>query len=259
MLQFLEPHDATLTTFTGRTERHGEEDIPAVSFGIKITGPNTLLDLLSSTLRTTLYAAVEGQPQLPGVEESTPLLRSKELDTIPLDISYEGWTVTVKHGIADDADIVLGDSKVDVQKVRVFDGGTVEVYGRVGSSDVDAREAGLLWSKQKQQIALILKAPEPIADAIDGSTAAFEADHPDQGTLLDGDAQAHDATDAFVRSAGDEGLDAGVDVADVDGDADVQDDDHAAFEAGARASLGQRVSAGVEASRRRMRAGGAAR
>lgn len=35
MLQFLEPQDATMTTFTGRTEKHGDEWIPAVT---KATG-----------------------------------------------------------------------------------------------------------------------------------------------------------------------------------------------------------------------------
>lgn len=200
MLQFLEPRDALMTTFTGRTEKHGDEWIPAVSFGFKITGANTLLDLLSPTLRTTLYAPVEGQEQLPGVEPTTPLLRSKEIDTIPLDTEYEGWTVTVEHGIDDESAIVLGDSRVKVHTVRLYEGGTVDIMGTVGSSDVDSREAGLLWSKQKRTVSLMLKAPEPLADPIDGTVAAFNNDHPDQASLLDSDAPRMDATDAFVHA-----------------------------------------------------------
>lgn len=208
MLQFLEPRDAHMTTFTGRTEKHGDEWIPAVSFGFKITGANTLLDLLSPTLRLTLYSPVEGQEQLPGVELTTPLLRSKDIETIPLGIEYEGWTCTVEHGIDSTSAIVLGDSKVKVQSVKVYEGGTVDIIGSVSSSDVNAEEAGLLWSKQKTEISLILKAPEPKVDAIDGTVAAFQADHPDQHSLLDDDAPAMDATEAFVRSGTDEGLDA---------------------------------------------------
>lgn len=206
MLQFIEPQDATMTTFTGRTEKHGDEWIPAVTFGFKITGSNVLLDLISPTLRPTLYKAVDGQEDLPGVDPTTPLLRSKEIDVLPLGIVYEGWTATVEHGISNESAIVLGDSKVEVVSVQVYEGGSVDIHGKVSSSDVDAREAGLLWSKQKSAISLILKAPEPKADPIDGSVSAFEADHPGQGSLLDDDAPAMDATDAFIRSGTDEGL-----------------------------------------------------
>lgn len=185
-----------MTTFTGRTERHGDEWIPAVSFGFKITGANTLLDLLSPTLRLTLYSPVEGQEQLPGVEPTTPLLRSKDIETIPLGMEYEGWTVTVEHGIDGTSAIVLGDSKVKVQSVKVYEGGTVDIIGSVSSSDVNAEEAGLLWSKQKTEISLILKAPEPKADVIDGTVAAFNADHPGQQDMLD-------ATDTFLEEHGD--------------------------------------------------------
>lgn len=203
------PRQAQMTTFTGRTEKHGDFWVPAVTIGFEITGANTLLDLLSPTLRTTLYAPVEGQEQLPGVEPSTPILRCKDVTSVPLGIEYTGWTATIEHGIADDSAIVLGDSTVKIKTVQVFEGGTVEICGSISSSDINEAEAGLLWAKQKTTISLALKAPEPLADAIDGTVAAFNADHPGQGDLLDGDAPAQDATDAFIRSGGDEGLDAG--------------------------------------------------
>lgn len=202
MFQQLTPRDALMTSFTGRTEKHGEEWIPAVTIGFEITGANTLLDSISPTLRPTLYAPVEGQEQLPGVELTTPVLRCKDVSTIPLGIEYEGWTATIEHGIRDDGNIVLGDSTVKLKSVQVFEGGTVAISGAISSSDINETEAGLLWAKQKTTISLMLKAPEPKADAIDGTTEAFEADHPGQGNLLD-----ESATDAFIRSGSDEGLD----------------------------------------------------
>ena len=195
------PRNAQMTTFTGRTEKHGDEWIPAVTIGFEITGANTLLDLLSPTLRNTLYAPVEGQEQLPGVEVTTPILRCKDVTTVPLGIEYTGWTATIEHGIADDSAIVLGEATVKIKTVQVFEGGTVEICGSISSSDINEAEAGLLWAKQKTTISLALKAPVPLADAIDGTVAAFEADHPGQADLL-----ADDATDAFIRSGGDEGL-----------------------------------------------------
>lgn len=51
MFELLTPIEATLRTLTPRTEKHGEDDVSAVSLGLTIRGPNTLLDYLSKGLR----------------------------------------------------------------------------------------------------------------------------------------------------------------------------------------------------------------
>jgi hypothetical protein len=241
MLQFLTPIDATMTSFTGRTEKHGDEDVPAVSCGLKITGANTLLDLISPTLRQALYKAVEDQDQLPGVEVATPVLRSKDIDTIPLDITYEGWTVTIEHGIGDDSAIVLGDAKVDVKRIKLYEGGTVDISVSFGSSDVDAEEAGLLWAKQKRMVSVMLKAPEVPKDqpVIDGTGADFQAAHPlfeDAPEAGDVFAAAHLSSDDADSNTGDEAF---------AGTADPAGDDVAEFEAGAAHAV-----AGLKPARR---------
>lgn len=68
--------ECELTQFTGRPQKSGRDDVPAVSFSLKISNAsNTMLDLLSPTMRLTAYAPIEGQEQLPGVELTTPVLR----------------------------------------------------------------------------------------------------------------------------------------------------------------------------------------
>lgn len=111
------PTAAILSTVTPRTEVHGDDRVFAISLGIKLVGANTLLDKLSPTLRDTLYKAVEVQDVLPGVEESTPLLRTRGIEQVTLAGSLEGWTLTVDHGIDEDAPITLGGCRVD--KFRV--------------------------------------------------------------------------------------------------------------------------------------------
>ena len=78
---------ATITSFTGRTETHGKEKVPALSLGLRITTANTILDVISDTLRTTMYKSVQenDQADIDGVEPSTPLLRTDGIDTITLD------------------------------------------------------------------------------------------------------------------------------------------------------------------------------
>jgi hypothetical protein len=54
-----------------------------------------LLDLFSKTIRRTVYKAVEGQEQLPGMEDTTLTLQSKYLTEWSPDTCLEGWRVIV--------------------------------------------------------------------------------------------------------------------------------------------------------------------
>lgn len=179
--ELLTPTAAMLSTVTPRTEVHGEDRVVAISLALKLTGANTLLDRMSPTLRPTLYQAVEGQDQLPGVEPATPLLRTKGIEQVVLSGALEGWTLTVAHGIDEDDPITLGGCKVDKFRVVPHEGGSVDLHFRVGTNDVDAEEIGLLCGKLQTEIEITLKAPEAPAPVIDGSVEAFRRDHPETG------------------------------------------------------------------------------
>lgn len=152
--------EATLTSFTGRTETHGKATVPALSFRLRFSGPNTLLDLLSPTARQTFYQAAPGQEDLPGVEPTTPLLRCKDVKTWSPDNCYEGWTVTVDYGIDEDKPIEMGGCKVDAFTAELHDNpDMVDIECRVSTSNLDWMGAGRLWSKQRQKLHVMLAAP----------------------------------------------------------------------------------------------------
>lgn len=90
LTEFVEAHMASVTN---RLEKHGDEDKPAATMRLEITGANTLLDLIDPTLRHTLYRAVDDQPDMPGVETSTPVLRCNSIERVPLTTSHEGWAL----------------------------------------------------------------------------------------------------------------------------------------------------------------------
>lgn len=188
---FTEAHVASVTN---RVEKHGDDEKPAVSLGLEITAANTLLDLIDPKLRHALYEAVEGQDQLPGVEPATPLLRCHSFDTHTLTTSHEGWTLAVDDGIDDTQPMVFGTCKVDKFKVEAKQGGSIVLRFRVGTSDVDADKLGKLAMHNGQSVWITLKAPEKKPDAIDGSVAAFEADHPPAGE--------GEGTDLFAQTSG---------------------------------------------------------
>lgn len=184
MFELTSPTDALLKTFTPRTEKHGDEEVSAASLGLKLTGANTMLDTVQPGLRGMIYKAVEGQDQLPGVEPATPLLRSKGVESIKLAACFEGWTLRIYAGFDESEPFVISGAKVDRFVVTPKEGGSIELDFRVGSSDIDETEAGWLYGHQKQDISFSLHAPEKPGEAIDGTQAAFEADHPDAGSLF---------------------------------------------------------------------------
>ncbi len=229
------PTIAIISSVTPRIERHGDENVPAITLGIRIAGPNTLLDLIAPGLRDVLYKpANDDMDTLPGVEQSTPLLRSRAMERIKLKMpAMEGWTLQVEHGLDETTAIKLGSCKVDKFSLEPFEGGSVELSFRVGTSDVDERYMGELAMKLGSEVPIMLLAPAVKSAAIDGSQAAFERDHPGLagGSLFDADAD--DATAAFVATGGDEGLDADQD------EASATASDEAEFEAGVRQALSE--------------------
>lgn len=174
--------ECVLTTFVGRTQKSGPDDVPAVTFRLKMASvSNMLLDLFSKTIRHTVYRAVEGQEQLPGMEDTTPILQSKDLTDWAPDTCLEGWRVIVARGIGDDSALQMGSCKVDDFRFSFLDGGHMDVDFRISTADVDEAGAGMLWGRQKRKVFVMITAPEaPTAKAaIDGSVEAFKKDHPE--------------------------------------------------------------------------------
>lgn len=164
--------EARLATLTNRIERHGDEEVPAVSLGIEITAANTLLDSIDPKIRHALYVAVEGQDQLPGVEPATPVLRCNSFERHTLPVKYDGWRLAVDDGVDDTQPMTFGGCKVDKLSVEAKQGGTVILRMRIGTSDLDAERSGMLGMHVGQSIWVALKAPEKNPDVIDASSSA---------------------------------------------------------------------------------------
>jgi hypothetical protein len=232
MFELLTLTEATLTTFTGRTETHGKATVPAVSFRLRFSGPNTLLDLLSPTARKTFYMAAEGQEDLPGVDPTTPHLRSRDIKAWAPEYAYEGWTVTIDSSGNEDARIEMGGCKVDNFSCELHDDpGMVDIELRVSTSNVNRFGAGWLWSKQQQKVFVMLAAPltpsinpeagerDPNQLTLDGSTGAEIGAHSDARKAadaafepgaegMDPNAPFDDATDAVLDDVAKHGIEA---------------------------------------------------
>jgi len=184
MFQILTFTEAHLATVTNRVEKHGDDDKPAVSLGLEITTGNTILDLIDPKLRPTLYKRHDDQPDLEGVEQVLSVLQCNSIDRVLLPTKHEGWTLAVDDGIDDTKPMSFGGCKIDKFSCEPKQGGTVVLRLRVGTSDLDAARSGMLGMHVGQPIWVTLVAPEKPVDAIDGTTEAFEKDHPDAGDLF---------------------------------------------------------------------------
>lgn len=190
MFEIREFVEAKLATLTPRSERHGDEDVPAVSLGLELTCANTLLDVIDPKIRHSLYMAVEGQEQLPGVEPATPVLRCNSFDRHTLPAKYEGWTLQIDDGVDETEPMTFGSCKCDKFSVEAKQGGSVVLRLRVGTSDLDAERSGFLGMHVGQPVWITLTAPEKQPDVIDASKDATDLPK--------------DATDLFASPHGDE-------------------------------------------------------
>lgn len=256
MFQIIEFTEARVASVSNRIEKHGDEDVPAVSLAFEVEAANTLLDVIDPQLRHALYKPVDGQDQLPGVELSTPVLRCNSFDKHALTTAHEGWTLAVDDNIDENDPMVFGGCKVDKFVVDAKQGGSIVLKFRVGTSDVDADKLGQLAMHNGQAVWIKVTPPEKKADAIDGSNEAFNRDHPNAGAEPD-------ATDLFAAGAGtpgpdddaddvppddsDEGSEGGpVEHSDPQGTSASDTSDAAEFEAGAQQAL---AAAGVRPKR----------
>jgi hypothetical protein len=218
---------------TPRKECHGDEHVQAISLRLAWTTTNDSLEKLHPNLKAALYYRVpnnELQEPIEGVPEITPNLRVPTMAT-PLNIeaSFSGCQLTIDHGIDESTALQLYQCQMDKFKVDPKEGGSVVISWSLSSNkQVTPELVGMLCGLEGEEVTVELVAPDVTeGDAIDGTVEAFNADHPDSdGPLFDTEAEAMDATDAFVRSGTDEGLgadsDASDDYADVEPDPEPQ-------------------------------------
>jgi len=208
--------EARLNTFTARTEKHGTEDVAALTLGLSITGPNLLLDKVSETLRHAFYRVADDYTEaLENIDPPTTVLRTKQLTgALPISVpEIKGGTLYIEYGIGED--MVFGDVTLKSWKAECFEGGTVTLSFKASTSDVNEDEAGHLFGKQGQALMIRFEPPVPVAAASEEDNGAPLFEEPSEARLAAEAAfqpgaegmdpnEPMDATDAFVGAHADE-------------------------------------------------------
>ena len=206
MKTFALPAASTLKLIktTPHKEHHGDELVQAVSLRLRWETTNEHLTLLHPNLKDALYwrpPVMEAQDELPDMPQTTPCLRAATIG-MPLSIGGEftGYTMTIEHGIDDDSALELYVCSLTKFKVDAKEGGTVAIDWSLSSNkNVTPELVGLLCGLEGTEIVATLEPPAiATGPVIDGSTEAFERDHPKD----DRQADLLDPTGAFVAQHG---------------------------------------------------------
>jgi hypothetical protein len=152
--------EAKLASVTPRSEVHGDDEKPAVSFALSITTSGEILDSIDKDLRGAAFRHSKSKT-LPGVPDVPTVLACNSVDYIVLDKKYEGWTLEVDDGIDGNKPMTFGGCKIDGFKVEPLQGGSVTLRMRVGTSDIDAQRSGMLNMHVGQSIWIKATPPKP--------------------------------------------------------------------------------------------------
>lgn len=180
MFQIPEFTAARVASITNRVEKHGDDEKPAVSLSLEIDAANTILDQIDPKIREALFKPKPDEtPELPDIEQVTPVLRCNSIERVTLPTKYEGWTLRVDGSIDEGDPMSFGGVKVDKLSVEPKQGGSIVLRLRVGTSDVDAERLGWLGMHNGEDIWITLTPPKKQPEAIDGTGEEFRREHPE--------------------------------------------------------------------------------
>jgi hypothetical protein len=157
MLQF-QAQKAKLANINLRGEKHGQDTVPACDLSLVIEAPNTILDLLEPGMSEAFYT-VDKDPQQKQLIEGgiqRTKLRFPKLGPLSLDRELVGYTVTIPHGLDDDAFVT--QAKINSFKATLKEGGTVELGLRVQFEPEDG-DIDMLAQHIQQSVEVTLTPP----------------------------------------------------------------------------------------------------
>lgn len=95
----LEAAKAHLVHINPRTEKHGEQDVPAADLKFQMTESNGILAMFHPTLRSHLYEKEDANEQLEGVEALTRLRFGSLITRIRIGYALKGADVVIGFGL----------------------------------------------------------------------------------------------------------------------------------------------------------------
>jgi len=181
-----------------------------------IEGGNRILDLFDPELIQRFYKAVvtdedklrQKQIQIEDQDEQAPMpLLTMTCIKWPVALvnEYTGYKLTVDHGLGDHtfggkettSNIIAPEATIKGLRITCKEGGSVIVRGRALVVGMSGADIGKMSDFIKLETKISAEPPQQKQAAIDGTTAAFEKDHPGAkagaGSVLDSELESGSA------------------------------------------------------------------
>lgn len=161
---------AVLSSVNPRAEVHGDDQVPAVDFGLTFDSPNAVLEHFGPQLLPSLYAKAAARDAAPAAAQGEleavapvsvlPYLRNPTIDSA-IKVRFEGvgYAVRFDHGLGGESDIVFAGVKVNNVRLTAKEGGTVSVALRVQVTEPEADAIGRLCQRVGQEVTVSLTPP----------------------------------------------------------------------------------------------------
>lgn len=156
---------AKVASVTPHSEKHGKENVPALSVKFEAKLPASVLDGLDKTLRKLLFRkpakdeVVQGE--LPGTDETEGLTAKKypHVPALPWDEKLLGYQLLIGSGLQSTDPLQCDDVKVSGFLIQAFDGGTVGITFKC-NFPTDRELSGPLCSMVQEVVEISLLPPE---------------------------------------------------------------------------------------------------
>lgn len=117
-----------VTSVTNVAELAGKTRVPAITFGVRITGPSTLLNQFDAELRTFLFKKAAPKPgELALDDEGLYEQRFPAMGSIPWHKEYAGYQVLLPIGATGTEDVLLNDVGCKGFIFGTLEGGSVNI------------------------------------------------------------------------------------------------------------------------------------
>ena len=163
----------TLANINNRTEKHGDERVPALDLKFSATLSNSILLKLHPGLRDAFYV----QDRQRDIEaDYGRKLRFPLIGTIPYDLEIPRVRLRVHDCDSEKNDVVLIDGEANKFRLTPMDGGSVAISFRVQFSEYEPEALAALALVQQQVVPISLSAeveeeqPPTIEDQVEKAT-----------------------------------------------------------------------------------------
>lgn len=161
----LTDHTATLAKLTTRTEKHGDEDVPAASLRLRVAVASSMLDLFHPSIKKTFYC----KPRV-GDQQSIPFdkgddrtaIAIPEITEIHWDAEYPGYGLSIGVDLEASQPVALSDVTLSKFGFKFIEGGSAIVEFSVGGTP-SGEQVARLYDWQGQDLQLTLTPPSTSA------------------------------------------------------------------------------------------------